>query len=132
MNEKKKNKPSSKRSGFTLIEVILVVVILGIIAGVTMKGLNIGGKKQMADEMDAKATMAGLSAAVDAYEVMNGTYPSSLDALLDSSKQGYPFLRQKKIPKDPWGKPFNYSTTTHSYDISCTTPDGETLRVLDE
>ncbi|WP_372845056.1 type II secretion system protein GspG [Pontiella sp.] len=131
MKEKQNNKHLAKRSGFTLIEVILVVVILGIIAGVTMKGLNIGGKKEMADVMDAKSTIAGISMAIDAYEVMNGTYPSSLDGLLDSSKAGFPFLKKNSVPLDPWGKPFTYSSpgshNTHGYDISCTTPKGESI-----
>lgn len=125
----------NKKSGFTLIEVILVVVILGVIAGVAMKGMNIGGKKEMADKMDAGTTIAALSMAVDAYEVMNGTYPPNLEALLDSSKPGYPFLRQNKIPMDPWGKPYSYvvpgSHNTHLYDISTTTPGGESVNNWD-
>ncbi|QBG46683.1 prepilin-type N-terminal cleavage/methylation domain-containing protein [Verrucomicrobia bacterium S94] len=126
MEETKKH--LSKKSGFTLIEVILVVVILGIIAGVTMNGLNIGGKKQQADLNAAKSTIATLSMAVQQYEIINGTYPSSLDALLDESKGG-PFLQKKKIPLDPWGKPFVYQApgthNTHTFDISCTSEDGK-------
>lgn len=129
--EDNKTEKMNRRSAFTLIEVILVVVILGVIAGVAMKGMNIGGKKEMADKMDAQATITGLSAAVDAYEVMNGTYPPNLDALLDSSKPGYPFLRKNKVPEDPWGKPFVYqapgSHNTHMYDISTTTQSGESI-----
>ena len=130
MNTEHKDRKKNSRSGFTLIEVILVVVILGIIAGVTMKGLNIGGKKEMADVMDAKSTISTLSMAVQNYEVMNGTYPSSLDGLLDESKGG-PFLQKKVIPQDPWGSPFVYSApgshNTHSFDISCTSPSGKII-----
>lgn len=126
-----KTKQMNRKSAFTLIEVILVVVILGVIAGVAMKGMNIGGKKDMADQMDASTTIAGLSMAVDAYEIMNGTYPPSLESLLDSSKPGYPFLKKKQVPSDPWGKPFTYvvpgSHNTHSYDISCTSPKGDVI-----
>ena len=130
MSRKKIKTNMNKRSAFTLIEVILVVVILGIIAGVAMKGMNIGGKKDMADKMDAKATITQLSAAVDLYEVMNGTYPANLDGLLDSSKQGYPFLKTTKVPLDPWGKPYTYTVPGPQgmpYKISCTTPTGEMI-----
>ena len=131
MKNKDNNKCMNRKSAFTLIEVILVVVILGVIAGVAMKGMNIGGKKDMADVMDASVTISGLSMAVDAYEVMNGTYPPNLEALLDSSKPGYPFLKKNKVPMDPWGKPFSYvvpgSHNTHSYDISTTSPKGQEI-----
>ncbi len=69
--------------------------------------------------------------AIQEYEMMNGTYPSSLDALLDSSKQGYPFLSKQVVPKDPWGNPYNYaapgSHNPYGYDLSCTSPKGKVI-----
>jgi general secretion pathway protein G len=126
MEQKKTHKHSDKRSGFTLIEIILVVVIVGILAGIALKGLNPAGHTERAQIVEASTDIATLSAALDMYEMMNGSYPDSLDGLMDSSKQGFPFLRQNAIPNDPWGNPYLYSApgshNTYTYDISCTVP----------
>jgi general secretion pathway protein G len=114
----------SKRSGFTLIEIILVVVIIGILAGIAIPKL--GGKSEKAMIAQAQANITALSMAVQEYEIMNGEYPASLDALLDESKGG-PFMEKKTIPNDPWGNPYQYaapgSHNTHTFDISCTHND---------
>ena len=132
MEQKKQDKHFNKRSGFTLIEIILVVVIIGILSGIFLGGLNLGGKTEQANIVKAQATISTLSAAVDSYEMMNGTYPASLDGLLDSSKQGYPFLKQNQIPKDPWGNTYQYvmpgAHNTYSYDISCTSAKGTVVK----
>ncbi len=127
MEQKNKDKHLSKRSGFTLIEIILVVVIIGILSGIFLGGLNIGGRTEQANTTKAQATIATLSAAIQEYEIINGTYPDSLDGLLDESKGG-PFLMKKVIPTDPWGNPYQYqvpgSHNTHTFDISCTSAKG--------
>jgi len=126
MEQKKQDKHAGKRSGFTLIEIILVVVIVGILAGIALKGLNPAGHAENAMIVEATTDIATFSTALDLYEMMNGTYPEALDGLLDSSKQGYPFLRQNVIPNDPWGNPYIYavpgSHNTYTYDLSCTVP----------
>lgn len=126
MEQKKKDMHLSKRSGFTLIEIILVVVIIGILAGIALKGIDPSQHTQNARIVEAKTDIATLSTALDMFEMMNGTYPESLEGLLDSSKQGYPFLKQNAIPKDPWGNPYQYTEpgahNTYTYDISCTVP----------
>jgi general secretion pathway protein G len=127
MEHKKRNRHLNKRSGFTLIEIILVVVIIGILSGIFLGGLKIGGKTEMANITKAQATISILSSAIQEYEIMNGFYPDSLDGLLDESKGG-PYLQKKVIPMDPWGSPFIYSApgshNTHTFDISCTSPKG--------
>ena len=124
MKMKEQNNHLSKRSGFTLIEIILVVVIIGILAGIAIPKL--GGKSEKAMIAQAQANITGLSMAVQEYEIMNGDYPASLDALLDESKGG-PFMEKKVIPTDPWGTPYQYaapgSHNTHTFDISCTHND---------
>ena len=119
--EQKKDKYSNKRSGFTLIEIILVVVIIGILSGVFLNGLKIGGRVDTANKTKAKATIASLSAAVQEYEINNGGYPASLDGLNDESKGG-PYLQKKVIPLDPWGAPYQYAApgahNTHTFDLS--------------
>ncbi len=127
MEQKKKDKHLNKRSGFTLIEIILVVVIIGILSGIFLGGLKIGGKTEMANVTKAQATIATLSSAIQEYEIINGTYPTSLDGLLDESKGG-PFLQKMVIPQDPWGNPYQFtvpgSHNTHTFDLSATSPKG--------
>jgi general secretion pathway protein G len=130
MDRKKQDKHLSKKSGFTLIEIILVVVIIGILAGIAIP--RMGGRTEQANISKAQQEINGaLGMAIQEYEMMNGTYPSSLDALLDSSKQGYPFLSKQVVPKDPWGNPYNYaapgSHNPYGYDLSCTSPKGKVI-----
>lgn len=124
MNRKEKNRHISKRSGFTLIEIILVVVIIGILAGIAIPKL--GGKSEKAMIAQAQANITAVGMAIQEYEIMNGDYPESLDALLDESKGG-PFMEKKVIPTDPWGNPYQYaapgSHNTHTFDLSCTHND---------
>lgn len=123
-----KQKHLSKRSGFTLIEIILVVVIIGILAGIAVP--RMGGRTEQAKIAKAKQTINTLSMAVQEYEMINGNYPPSLDGLLDESKGG-PFLEKKAVPNDPWDKPFSYaapgSHNSHTFDLSCTSAKGEVI-----
>ena len=125
MKNNRHEKHLSKRSGFTLIEIILVVVIIGILAGIAIP--RMGGKTEKAKISQAKSNIVALSMAIQEFEMMNGDYPSSLDQLLDESKGG-PYMEKKAIPSDPWDKPFVYaapgSHNNHTFDLSCTSPKG--------
>ncbi len=132
MNKKNREQHLSKRSGFTLIEIILVVVIIGILAGIAIP--RMGGKTERAQISQAQSNINSLSMAIQEYEMMNGMYPSSLQGLLDESKGG-PFMEKKKIPTDPWEAPFSYSApgshNTHTFDLSCTSPKGTVVNNWD-
>ena len=121
MKQRSNEKHLARRSGFTLIEIILVVVIIGILAGIAIP--RMGGKTKKAQISQAQSNIAALSMAIQEYEMINGSYPGSLDMLLDESKGG-PFMEKKVIPLDPWGNPFTYAApgahNTHTFDLSCT------------
>ena len=103
--------------GFTLIELMVVVIILGILA--LYIGPKIMGEPEKAKRVKAKMDIASLETALKMYKLDNGRYPStdqglqSLVAVPDSGvipknwrKGGY--LEKNKVPKDPWGNDFIY------------------------
>ncbi|MBN1268001.1 MAG: type II secretion system major pseudopilin GspG [Kiritimatiellae bacterium] len=118
------------RGGFTLIEILLVVVIIGILVGVALPRL--GGRKREAEISAAKADIANISTALNLYELDNGEYPPSLEGLITSpgGAQNWrgPYL-QKGMPKDPWGNPYLYSRpgshNPHGFDLSSSGPGGD-------
>ena len=104
-------------NGFTLLELMVVVIILGILA--LYIGPKIMGEPEKAKRVKAKMDIATLETALKMYKLDNGRYPStdqglqSLVAVPDSGvipknwrKGGY--LEKNKVPKDPWGNEFVY------------------------
>ncbi len=126
------------KKGFTLIEILLVVVIIGLISAMVIP--NIAGRGESARVAVAKADIdANLSSALDMYELDAGRYPTSeqgLNALiampslapLPSNWRG-PYLKKKSIPQDPWGNTYVYvypgEQNMHAYDLSSLGADGE-------
>jgi len=103
-----------KARGFTLLELLVVVVIIGLLAGfVAPRYFGQVGKSELAV---AKAQIDALEKALDQYRLDTGRYPSNelgLKALVDrpasEPKWAGPYLR-KSVPLDPWGKPYVYKT----------------------
>ena len=108
-----KNK-MKKQSGFTLLEVMVVVVILGVVASFVVP--NLLGNKEKADQQKAITDIVALENALDMYKLDNSVYPTTdqgLDALV--SKPSSPEPRNyrdggyiKRLPNDPWGNEYQY------------------------
>ena len=105
---------NKKQRGFSLIELLVVLVILGLLAGLVGPRVMryLGGAKTDT----AKLQIADLGAALDIYRLETGNYPSTdegLQALMadPGDKPGWngPYLKKKTLPKDPWGKPYQYA-----------------------
>ncbi len=94
---------------FTLVELLLVVTIIGILAGAVL--VNFSGQSQRAMETRAKMDIANLETALSTYEITNGKYPSSdvgLESLIQEGEDGSPPILRKKSFKDPWGNDYRY------------------------
>jgi len=106
---------SNKQQGFTLIEIIVVVVIIGILA--TFVAPKFMGKTDTARITKAKSDILSLESALDLYKLDNFTYPTTdqgLDALINPpSSDPVPSNWQqggyiKKLQKDPWQRDYLY------------------------
>jgi general secretion pathway protein G len=127
-------KIKSKQSGFTLIEIMVVVVILGILAAAVVP--KIMSRPKEARIAKAKNDITSLESALNIYKLDNYQYPSTdqgLEALV-SKPSGSPQPRNykdggyiKKLNKDPWGKDYLYlNPGTHGeLDIYSLGPDGQ-------
>lgn len=117
---------------FTLVEIMLVVVIIGILAALVIP--KIAGKSEEARETAAHADIyGGIKSALDEYDVDNGFYPSSLQDLLQQPRNARnwhgPYLDPPKLPVDPWGNPYLYANpgkhNPTTYDLWSAGPDGK-------
>ena len=103
--------------GFTLIELMVVILILGLLAGIIAPRLI--GRTDEAKQTKAKVQIENLSTALKLYKLDNGFYPTTeqgLQALVQPPETGNipknwrqgGYLEKGKIPKDPWGNEFIY------------------------
>jgi general secretion pathway protein G len=108
-----------RTSGFTLVEILVVIAIISLLAGVVL--LNIAPQMGMGSQAAAKAQIQVLASAVNTYRMAHGRYPTQqqgLDALVkkpaqEPIPQNYPdggYLNSRTIPLDPWKRPYIYLT----------------------
>src|SRR5881397_3642361 len=101
-----------RRRAFTLIELLLVLVILGILAAIVVPKFS--GRTEQARMTAAQSQIATFGTALDAFEVDNGYYPKGKNGLADLVTQPRdaqnwrgPYMKSE-IPMDPWGRPYVY------------------------
>ncbi|MFA5339575.1 MAG: type II secretion system major pseudopilin GspG [Candidatus Omnitrophota bacterium] len=108
------------RSGFTFVEILLVVVIIGILASMVLPRF-VGRSEDARRQVAMSDINTSIATALDMYELDNGQYPDKLDDLLvkpgDLKSWNGPYL--KKRPVDPWGRDYVYkpSTDKKDYDL---------------
>jgi len=120
-----------KQSGFTLIELMVVLVILGVLFGLVAP--NVIGRGDEARVQAAKTDIRTIENALDTYRLHNSHYPSTdqgLEALV-SKPSGSPEPKNwrgpylKQSPKDPWGNEYGYIREGSSYEIISYGADGQ-------
>ena len=109
--------PGALRAGFTLVEILVVIAIISLLAGVVL--LNIAPQIGMGSQAAAKAQIQVLSSAATTYRMAHGRYPTQqqgLEALVQKPSQepipeNYPdggYLSGRVVPPDPWKRPYVY------------------------
>jgi general secretion pathway protein G len=119
-----------RRGGFTLIELMLVMVILAVLAAIVVPKFT--KRSEQARVTAARADIASLELALDAYEIDMGSYPTTeqgIGALVEqpSDNQDWhgPYIR-RGVPNDPWGNPYVYRCPgehNNDYDMYSLGPD---------
>lgn len=96
--------------GFTLIEILIVVIIIGLIASLVAP--NLMGRYERSKEEIAKAQVEMLSSGVMSFKLDMNRYPTSFEELVKSTDPKWrgPYLSKQTIPQDPWGKDYVYKT----------------------
>ena len=106
-------RPGNRQRGFTLLEIMIVVVILGVLG--TMILPNILGRPDEARQVKARQDISAIEAALELYRLDNFNYPSAddgLQALIENPGDGAPNWKDggylKKLSKDPWQRDYVY------------------------
>jgi general secretion pathway protein G len=124
----------SEQSGFTLLELLVVLAILGLLIGLVAPA----ALRQLGSAKDkiAHQSIERLASVLDLYRLDVGAYPSTdqgLQALI-APPQGVaqwsgPYLKGDRLPEDPWGRPFVYRSPSqrpgHEFDLYSLGPSGQ-------
>ena len=117
-----------KSKGFTLLELLVVIVIIGLLAGyVAPRYFGQVGKSEV---QVARAQIDSLEKALDQYRLDTRHYPQALEALTakpeSEANWSGPYLK-KTVPNDPWGRPYVYRApgTKSDYDLYSLGRDGK-------
>jgi len=121
-----KNGKRKKEAGFTLIEILVVVLIIGFIASLIAP--NLMSRFERSKEEIAKAQIEMLSSSVMSFKLDMNRYPANLEELIQSKEPKWrgPYLSKNMVPKDPWDRPYGYKAPGEHgvFDLYSLGPDG--------
>jgi len=121
--DKEEQVKKNRRSGFTLVELLLVVCILGILAAVVIP--NVIGHDEEARRQATRTSITAIEQAVQIFAMRhNGKLPDQLEELTAGTDDAPGLLKEGAI-NDSWGTPFTYTKTGKKFKIASAGPDGE-------
>ncbi|HEY2775664.1 MAG TPA: type II secretion system major pseudopilin GspG [Candidatus Binatia bacterium] len=125
-------KKANRQKGFTLIEILVVVLILGLLISIAAPKLI--GRTDDAKVVKARADIAAISQALNLYKLDSGNYPNSdqgLDALAEKPSRGDVPRNWReggyldKVPVDPWDGPYLYASDGRTFVLRSLGADGK-------
>lgn len=106
----------NRRAGFSLVELMVVILILGILG--SFAAIKLAGKGDQARVAKALNDISVMEKAIELFRIAKGRLPNSLDEIADEIDGG--------VPDDPWGNEYLYQMKSKSsYDIICFGSDGD-------
>jgi general secretion pathway protein G len=126
-----RRRPARRSPGFTLLELLVVMVIIGLLAGYV--GPKLFAQIGKSETKVARAQIDALGKALDQYRIDVGRYPSSAQGLValvrrpeGEARWSGPYLA-KSVPPDPWGRPYQYRAPGEhgDFDLWSDGPDGQ-------
>lgn len=121
-----------RHGGFTLVELLVVLVILGLVMGLV--GPRVLGYLSSSRERTAHLQIESFASALDLFYLDYGRYPTNSEGLValvkrpaSGSHWAGPYLKQPNVPVDPWGNPYEYHVPGKDtpYSITSAGPDGK-------
>ncbi len=125
--ERKQDVQVRNLAGFTLIEIMAVVLIIGLLS--TIVGVSIFAQVDKGRITATSVQISNLESVLELYRMDSARYPTTeqgLDALVNEpdDARNYPpggYLQKRRVPEDPWGNPYQYEqpgqNNPHSYDL---------------
>jgi general secretion pathway protein G len=132
--ERKQDVQVRNLAGFTLIEIMAVVLIIGLLS--TIVGVSIFAQVDKGRITATSVQISNLESVLELYRMDSARYPTTeqgLDALVNEpdDARNYPpggYLQKRRVPEDPWGNPYQYEqpgqNNSHSYDLWSFGADG--------
>jgi len=119
--------PRRRSQGFTLIEIMAVVLIIGLLS--TIVGVSIFAQVDKGRVTTASAQISNLEAVLELYRMDNANYPTTEEGLEALVTEDGKYIQKRRIPPDPWGNPYQYEQpgqyNSNSFDLWSHGADGQ-------